>query len=440
MRRQRICLIGVSLVLAHAVSVVGQEHQHGQAAQPAAAAEHQHEHSAAQSLFAPREASGTGWLPANTEMYALHGRVGQWEVMWHGNAFLQFLHEAANEHRGASQAGSINWLMGMARRQLGSARVGLRAMISLEPVTVGGCGYPDLLATGEFCDGDSIHDRQHPHDFLMELAAEYERPLRRGLRWQLYGGLAGEPALGPVAYPHRASAMPNPVAPMIHHWLDATHITFGVVTTGVSTDRWKAEASLFNGREPDEERWDLDLAALDSFSGRVTFAPTPAFAVQLSAGHLNEAEAGEGTLPAVDVDRLTASVTYHRRLANRSFWASTVAWGRNVEAGLSTHGFLSESSLTRAERDVWFGRFEVGGKAAHDLHADEFGDEVFAVGKLQGGYTRYLAAASGLRFGAGGYLSAGFVPEALKPRYGSRANLGVGFFLTVRPDPHAMQP
>ena len=140
------------------------------------------------------------------------------------------------------------------------------------------------------------------------------------------------------------------------------------------------------------------------------------------------------------MDRVTASVVYHRPLANRSFWASTVAWGRNEENGVATHAFLTESSVTRAERDVWFGRFEIGGKAAHDLHADEFGDEVFTVGKLQGGYTRYLASAAGLRLGAGGSLSAGFVPEALKPRYGSRANLGVGFFLTVRPGSHAMQP
>jgi hypothetical protein len=306
-------------------------------------------------------------------------------------------------------------------------------MFSLEPATIGGCGYPDLLATGESCDGESIHDRQHPHDLLMELAAEYERPIRGALRWQLYGGLSGEPALGPVAYPHRPSAMPNPIAPIGHHWLDATHITFGVVTTGVFTSRWKAEASLFNGREPDEERWDLNLAALDSFSGRITFAPTAGVAVQVSAGHLAEAEAGEGSLPRADVDRVTASVAYHRRMANQSFWASTVAWGRNAEGNEATNAFLAETSVTLAERDVWFGRFEVGTKAAHDLHAEESGDALFTVGELQGGYTRYLATASGLHLGVGGYLSAGFVPEDLKPRYGSRANLGVGFFVTIRP-------
>ena len=389
------------------------------------------------SLFAPHEGSGTAWLPHNTEMYALHSRAGSWELMFHGNAYLQFLHEAADQHRGSTQTGSINWVMLMARRELGSARAGLRTMLSLEPATVGGCGYPDLLATGELCDSDSIHDRQHPHDFLMEIAGEYERPLRGNLRWQVYGGLAGEPALGPVAYPHRLSAMPNPIAPIGHHWLDASHITFGVVTTGVFTSRWKAEASVFNGREPDEDRWDLDLASLNSFSGRFTFAPAPDVAVQISAGHLNDAEAGEGTLPRVDVDRMTASITYHRRVGGQNFWANTLAWGRNEENGTATHAFLAETSLTLADRTVWFGRAEVVGKTSHDLHADEF-HSVLPVGKLQGGYTRYLANVSGFLVGVGGHVSAGIVTDELKPRYGSRANLGVGFFVTVRPAAHKM--
>ena len=421
-RIHRICL-SAAIVLVAAVSAFAQEHQH--------------EHGAAPSLFASTEGSGTSWLPATTEMYALHRRTGQWEWMFHGNAFLQYLHEDADPHRGSSQTGSINWLMVMARRELGTARLGFHTMVSLEPATIGGCGYPDLLATGELCDRDSIHDRQHQHDLLMEVAAEYDRPLRGNLRWQLYGGLAGEPALGPVAFPHRPSAMSNPIAPIGHHWLDATHITFGVVTTGVFTSRWKAEASLFNGREPDENRWDIDLAALDSFSGRISFAPSAALVLQVSAGHLHDAEAGEGSLPRADVDRVTASLTYHRRAGAGNLWASTLAWGRNDERNLASHAFLAESSVTVAERDVWFGRVEVGTKPAHDLHAHEL-TGVMTVGKLQGGYTRYLASASGLRLGVGGLASVGFVPEALKPHYGRRANPGVGFFVTVRPAAHKM--
>jgi hypothetical protein len=442
--RSRLVFLLVVLPFSAARLAGAQEHQHEPAAPAPPAEQHQHEHGAAADahgslLFPAREGSGTAWLPETTAMYALHRQHGDWALMFHGNAFLQFLHEAANEHRGSTQGGSINWAMAMARRDLGPGRVGLRTMLSLEPATIRGCGYPDLLATGETCDGEGIHDKQHPHDFLMELAAEYERPLRGDLRWQAYAGLAGEPALGPVAYPHRLSAMPNPIAPIGHHWLDASHLTFGVVTGALFTGRWKVDASLFNGREPDEDRWDLDLGALDSFSARASFAPAPAVVLQISAGHLNEAEAAEGGGPRVDVDRMTASATFHRAWGGNSIWASTVAWGRNEELGEATHAFLAETNVTVAERDVWFGRFEIAGKPAHDLDVLEF-DQVFTVGKLQGGYTRYLASTAGLRLGVGGSLSAAFVPELLEPRYGSRANLGVGLFLTVRPAAHQMQP
>jgi hypothetical protein len=399
-------------------------------------AEHQHAMPApAVTAYSPREASGTSWLPDETPMYGIHRQGAPWQTMWHGNGFAQYLHDAGD--RGQEQAGSINWLMGMARRDAGGGRFGLRGMISLEPATIGGCGYPDLLATGEICEGGAIYDRQHPHDFVMEAAAEYERPLGDSLRWQLYGGLAGEPALGPVAYPHRISAMPNPLAPISHHWLDATHITFGVVTTGVFGATWKADVSVFNGREPDEDRWNLDLAALDSMSGRFSFAPTPSIVLEISAGHLNDAEAGEDGGPRVDVGRVTASAIYHRRLPTGTLWATTAAWGRNTEEGEASQAFLVETSLTVSGRNGWYGRFEAASKAAHDLGLHGT-DESFAIAKLQAGYTRYFDAWRSLQPGFGGSISVGFVPDPLESAYGRRVNPGFGIFLTLRPAAHGM--
>ncbi len=371
-------------------------------------------------------------------MRAVHQRAGDWELMLHGQAFAQFIYEHADVHRGAHQGGSINWLMGMARRPLGTGRIGVRAMFSLEPWTIPGCGYPVLLATGETCDGDTIHDRQHPHDLFMELSAEYDRPLAGAWRWQIYGGPAGEPALGPVAFPHRVSAGPNPLAPIGHHWLDATHITFGLVTTGVYSSRWKIEASAFNGREPDEDRTDLDLAAFDSYAGRVTFSPRPSLAIQASAGRLNDAEAGAGSLPAIDVTRSTASATYHRSLGT-DVWATTVGWGANHEQDTLSHALLLESAATRRGQHTVFGRLEIVGKPAHSLHVHESND-VFIVGKLQAGYTRYLQPASGLQAGLGASVSASLVPAYLGPRYGGRVSPGLAVFLTLRPDVHAMAP
>src|SRR5688572_19256588 len=220
---------------------------------PAAPApEHQHEkpadqhagHVMSSPLFSGRDNGGTGWTPARTPMLGDHRQVGPWNVMIMGNAFVQYLDEFAPIHRGARQLGSTNWAMGMGRRSIGAGIVGARAMLSAESVTIRGCGYPNLLASGELCEGDGIHDKQHPHDLVMELAGEYARPISPPLRWHVYGGPVGEPALGPVAFPHRASALPNPVAPISHHWLDATHISYGVVTTGLTAARWRLEGSV----------------------------------------------------------------------------------------------------------------------------------------------------------------------------------------------------
>jgi hypothetical protein len=417
---------GAGLLIVAASSAVAQT--------PSATAPDQHEgHTMTpddQQIPTSREGSGTSWLPDETPMYALHGQVRGWMLMGHGNLFLQYLRESGE--RGSAQTGSINWLMGMAQRPAGRGRLMLRGMISLEPWTIGGCGYPDLLATGEVCDGEAIHDRQHPHDLVMELAAQYDAPLGRGIRLQVYGGPVGEPALGPVAFMHRVSGLPNALAPITHHWFDSTHITYGVVTGGVYGRRWKVEGSAFNGREPDERRTDFDFAAMTSWSARVWWLPTPRWAIQVSGGRLNEAEPGHAEGGPVDIDRVTASATYHRTTLENTVWATTVGWGRNAErAGETTNALLFESGFTLRDRDAWYARGEWAEKSGHDLAVAEHG--IFTVAKLQGGYTRYLAPWRGVTPGVGAAASAGFVPRSLAPVYGGRFNPGFGVYVTVRP-------
>ena len=385
-------------------------------------------------------------------MFGAERQWGGWTVMLHGTAFPQFLYEPANPHRtggfATHQFSVVNWGMLQARRPAGSARIGLRAMVSLEPWTVSDCGFINYLATGEMCEGDTIHDRQHPHDLFMELAVDYDRPLHGAWRWQAYGGLAGEPALGPVSFPHRISAMLNPIAPISHHWMDATHITFGVITAGAYDQKWKIEGSLFNGREPDENRADLDLGALDSFSGRITFLPNERFALQVSAGHLEEAEQEFPPQPRNDIDRLTASATYHRPLGSDGLWASTLAYGLNSglvivpdgQFDASTQALVFESTVTLRDTHTFFGRAEVVEKPAEELHAHEFARSIFTVGKLQAGYVRQLKPRRGLQIGFGGTASISLVPEDLASRYDGRVAPGFGVFVSLRPARHVMGP
>jgi len=369
-------------------------------------------------------------------MYAAHLMAGRWELMLHGNAFLQYIDEGSD--RGDEQFGSINWFMAMARRSVAGGNILLRAMLSLEPITVGECGYPDLLATGEFCnDRGPLHDRQHPHDLFMELAATYEKAVTRKLAIQLYGGVAGEPAIGPVAYPHRLSAIDNPFAPISHHWQDATHISFGVITAGLFTRRWKLEGSVFNGREPDEDRYDIDLNALDSFSGRLWWLPTERWALQVSLAHLNEAEEHEPGEPRIDVARATASATYHVPVGPDGYVASTFVWGRNNEDGAPdpTNAFLLESTVNLHDKNVLFGRGEVVGKTGEelDLGNPALEDEVFTVGKLSLGYMRRFGPFGSLLPSLGASVSVNFVGDDLEPFYGENIPVGFAIFANVKP-------
>ncbi|HEX2164208.1 MAG TPA: hypothetical protein VHM02_09685, partial [Thermoanaerobaculia bacterium] len=381
-----------------------------------------------------RAGSGTSWLPDATPMHALHAERGAWELMLHGVAFLHYVDEGSE--RGDEDAGSVNWAMGMARRELGGGDLWLRAMLSAEPATLGECGYPVLLASGETCDGGRpLHDRQHPHDFFMELAALYEREVGAGLAVQGYAALAGEPALGPTAFPHRPSALPNPFAPISHHWLDSTHIAFGVLTGGLYGRSWKAEASLFNGREPDEERWDLDLDTLDSYSGRLWWLPSERWALQVSAGHLEEAELDPEHGERVDVERVTASATWHRPLAGGRLAAVTAGWGRNEEHGQAAHAVLLETAVDLGGADTVFGRAEHTEKSGHDLVLGdhELEERLFDVSRLSLGWARRVARLAGLDLGVGAQVAWSFVPERLEPFYGERTPFGWAVFASLRP-------
>lgn len=426
--RVRVAVFAVVCVLIVVSSARAQEHDHHMMTMPENPLGIEH----------TRDASGTSWLPDVSPMSGAMRHRGPWMVMLHGNLFLQYIE--AGSPRGDRQFGSINWGMAMAQREAAGGQIQFRGMVSLEPLTVGKCGYPALLQSGEFCDGEPIHDRQHPHDFLMEAGVSYKRAISDSVAFEVYGGPAGEPALGPTAFPHRFSAMPNPIAPVSHHWLDSSHVSFGVLTGGVYGRKWKAEASAFNGREPDDARWNVDLGALDSFSGRLSILPTAAWAIQVSAGRLKEAEfrtAGE----RADVTRVTASATYHR-LVNSRLWATTVAWGRNREAGHapsaghsdveSTSAFTAETAADVTTRDTVFARADVVGKTASELVLPVTGDEVFTVSKFQMGYTRWVAEGFGLRTGVGGSVGLSMLPEGLEPFYGGRSKAELGIFLTVR--------
>ncbi|HET7564509.1 MAG TPA: hypothetical protein VFJ96_05915 [Gemmatimonadaceae bacterium] len=387
-----------------------------------------------------RLGSGTSWQPDAAPMHTYMFSAGAWAFMAMGEAYLQY--DRQGSARGDDQFGSVNWGMLMAGHELAGGQLLLRGMLSLEPWTVTRRGYPLLLQSGESFGGGALHDRQHPHDLFMELAASYDRALTRTLSLEIYAGAAGEPALGPVAFPHRASAMSDPLAPLSHHWQDATHVTFGVATVGVYTRRVKLEGSIFNGREPDENRTNFDLRRLDSYSGRVTVNPNDRWSVSASYGFLASPEALH---PEVSVHRITASVANEHPLGALGEWSSTLVYGGNAESD-ETHvsnSVLGETNVNIDGTNIVFARLELVQKSARDLAISEGplpaivpgapSETTYDIGSFVLGYARELATFGGASLALGARGSVDVIPETLQPAYGTRTPAGFTVFLRIAP-------
>jgi hypothetical protein len=383
-----------------------------------------------------RMGSGTTWVPDAAPIPSLYFTApGHWDVTGHGFAFAQYDKQGGT--RGGEQLGSLNWMMLMASHSLAGGRVQARTMLSLDALTVTPKGYPLLLQSGEAYDGQPLHDRQHPHDFFMELSMLYEKPITRSVGVMLYAAPSGEPALGPVAFMHRPSAMDNPTAPISHHWQDATHISFGVFSAGLFTHTLKLEGSLFNGREPDQYRFNFDPIRLDSYSGRVTYDPSASWSFTGGYGYLKSPEALN---PTESMHRVTASALYGATLGSEGQWSASAVWGANAHSthpGLS-HAVLLESEAVLDARNTVFGRAEVVQKSAGDLVLDtpQYGfatDREFRVGELTLGYIRDFARFGAGTLGLGAMGTLNVVPPELQAAYGSRTPVGALVFLRVRP-------
>ncbi|MGH9701435.1 MAG: hypothetical protein ACRD52_18495, partial [Candidatus Acidiferrales bacterium] len=215
--------------------------------------------------------AGTSAVPDSTPQEMLMTHRGAWSLMFHGTALLNATQQSGP--RGSDKIFSTDWLMPMAQRTLGHGTFTARAMFSFEPATISGERYPELFQTGETAYGDPIVDGQHPHNFIMELAALYDARLSDNTLLSLYAAPVGDPAMGPEGFPHRPSASEDPLAPLGHHMQDSTHISNDVITAGLAYKIARIEFSGFHGREPDEFRWDLDSGAIDSWSARLTLNP-----------------------------------------------------------------------------------------------------------------------------------------------------------------------
>lgn len=377
-----------------------------------------------------RESSGTAWVPDSTPMYGKMIMLGNDMLMLHGGAFPRYVNVSTD--RGDDRIDIPNWFMGMYSHPFSdSAQLGARLMMSLDPLTEGGRGYPLLFQTGEAWHDQPLHDRQHPHDLFDEVSLSYSQKFSRDISSYLYFGYPGEPALGPPTFMHRLSAMDNPDAPIGHHWEDSTHITFGVATAGLAWKNVKIEGSIFTGREPDENRYDFDRPRFDSYSGRISWNPTPNLALQVSHGYLHSPEALE---PHVNQHRTTASAIYNVPLGNDTNWSNSFVWGSTRNTGERyTHGFLFETNYQRGPNTI-YARWERVEKSGHELVLDEVDhDRIFPVSAYTLGYVRDLTHGRGIDVGLGGQFTLNDMPNRLERYYGTDLPYSFQVFMRIRP-------
>lgn len=391
--------------------------------------------------------SGTSWLPDASPLRDVPFMPGQWMLSLQGKAYLQYVNQSTR--RGDTQLAITDWEMLMAMRSVGQGQLRFNLMTTIEPLTLGGNGYPLLFQTGGTYQHAFLHDRQHPHNAMMELSAAFEHPIANAASISVYAAAVGEPAAGPVASMHRPSAENDPLAPIGHHWQDASHQSFGVITLGVNTRTLKLEGSIFNPREPDEHHLFMDYrdARLDAYSTRLLWAPTSHIVASSWYAFLNSHERLD---PTARMHRYGASVLTQSRGVRSGDWSSTFVWAMNLHhhsgashaiihggPGASPHhhasSLLAETNLGIGKRTSVFARIESVRKNGEEL-GFLGGDltELYDIRSYVLGASRTIGniASTQLALGARGSVNA--VPKTLFATYGTRRPAGFAVYAQLR--------
>ena len=383
------------------------------------------------------EASGTSMNPMSSTMPMRMMMAGKWNFGFMANGFITDTQQSGP--RGGDKFYSTNAFMGSAEHAIGDGSVLFDVMLSAEPATITDRRYPLLFQTGEAAFGKPIENGQHPHNLVMAIGLHYARPVGTNTVLEAYFAPVGDPALGPVAFPHRDSAAELPEAPIGHHWEDSSHIAYEVATAGVKYKIARLEVSGFHGAEPNENRWNIAAGAMDSWAARFSVFPTSNWAAQVSVGRLTHPEA----LEPGDVVRTTASVSYSRPMGGAN-WATSFIFGRNhstAATGRGTNAFLLESVIPFREKNYFTGRWEMVDKnelfaaepALEQQLASTVGD-TFRIGAYTLGYTRYVRLWPPIETGFGANFSTYTMPSAITPFYGEHP-FGVNMYLHFRLKP-----
>jgi len=382
------------------------------------------------------QASGTSENPDSWTMPMTMISPAGWNLMFMGQAFVMDIQETGP--RGADKLASSNYGMFAAEHDIGRGSFMFEMMLSLEPATVTDRRYPELFQTGETAFGKDLVDAQHPHNFFMALGVHYAHPVGKDTILQIYFAPVGDPALGPVAFPHRASAEELPQAPLGHHLQDSSHIASEVIAGAIKYKKVRLEVSGFYGTEPPENRWIIDHGPINSWATRLSYAPTKNWMAQFSIGRLTRPERQE---PG-DMVRSTASLSYTKPMQGAD-WSTSLIWGRNhkIIDQRNLNSYLLESVVPVRYKNFITGRIELVDKdelfndqPALEAQLDRTVGSTFRIGAYTIGYTRDIGTYHNLETGIGANLTNYSFPDVIRPYYGNRP-VGAMVYLRFRLKP-----
>lgn len=304
-----------------------------------------------------------------------------------------------------------------------------RSIFSVEPGTIGKCGYPLLFSTGYTANGiTELLNAYPPLDFVTELSGSYVH------QWQnvrLYGyfGLPGAPVLNLLPQ-QRIAEFFMPTGSITHRYMTSTDIVYGVGSAGLDIYGICLEGSLFTGKSQDERYWKVKKPHFDSFGVRLSYCYEDAFSFQVSYGHIKDTDPVE---LCVKNKRFLVSAAYNV-VTDTSLWNTTIAYAHNHYCpGESLHSALFESCYILCDRHIVFGRYEytqtdapLAYKAREDV-ADMF----YKVQKIGLGYRYQFQPIMHALWSLGVSGDVSLVPSNLKQVYG---NHPFSWYLFLRVD------
>ena len=377
-----------------------------------------------------RDASGTAWQPDASPLNAVHFMSDDWMFMVHGLVFAGW-DDQSSTRRGNNLFMSTNWGMLMAQRELAGGELTLRRCCRSSPrrsdaAAIRCCCRAARRWAASRCTTASIRTTLHGARRALPPRAQRRRRRRALPRARRASRRSVRPA-------SRTGARRWAIRSRRSATTGRTRRTSASAWSRAACSRGfgKLEASWFNGREPDANRWDLDLREprLVLRSGSPRIRPTN-WSLQISGGRLHSPEQPRARGRSDSSDRL--GDLRPRRLRRRQL-GDDRGLRRELAAGRAADlrsAARVEPRARRAPHAVRARRVRAQDRARPGRSASRATDNRYGTAQTTLGYLYDFAPVWSVVPGLGAAFTVDYLGHDLERFYGER--VGYGFMVFAR--------